>query len=176
MICRYKNFFPEISDKAFVAPTAVVIGDVKIEGGASVWFGAVLRGDIDKIRIGKNTSIQDNTVIHVTGGKYPTLVGNNVIVGHGCILHGCVIEDGALIGMGAVIMDNAKIGKNSIIAAGSVVVPGTVVPENSVYAGIPAKFKREVKPNDLSEMKRILANYSKVTDNYINGDFEILRR
>lgn len=176
MICRYKDFFPEISDKAFVAPTATVIGDVKIKEGASVWFGAVLRGDIDKIIIGKNTSIQDNTVIHVTGGKYPTIVGNNVIVGHGCILHGCVIEDGALIGMGAIIMDNVKIGENSIVAAGSVVIPGTIIPGNSVFAGIPAKFKREVKSGDLSEMKRILGNYSKVTKNYINGDFEILRR
>lgn len=174
MICRYKEFVPKISEKAFVAPTATVIGNVMVEDGASVWFGAVLRGDIDKIRIGKNSSIQDNTVIHVTGGKYPTIVGENVIVGHGCILHGCTIEDGALIGMGAVVMDDVKIGKHSIVAAGAVVVPHTEIPPFSVVAGIPAKVIRKVKESDLKEMERILGNYSRVTKNYLLGDFEVL--
>ncbi len=174
MICRYKEFVPKISEKAFVAPTATVIGNVMVEDGASVWFGAVLRGDIDKIRIGKNSSIQDNTVIHVTGGKYPTIVGENVIVGHGCILHGCTIEDGALIGMGAVVMDDVKIGKHSIVAAGAVVVPHTEIPPFSVVAGIPAKVIRKVKESDLKEMERILGNYSRVTKNYLSGDFEVL--
>lgn len=175
MICRYKDFIPKISEKAFVAPNATVIGDVVIEEGASIWFGAVLRGDIDKIRIGKNTSIQDNTVIHVTGGKYPTIVGENVIVGHGCILHGCTIKEGALIGMGAVVMDDVEIGKNSIVAAGAVVVPHTKIPDNSVVAGVPAKIIREVGEEDLKEMERILGNYSRVTKNYLSGDFEVLR-
>jgi len=175
MICRYKGFIPEISEKAFVAPNATVIGDVVIEDGASIWFGAVLRGDIDKIRIGKNSSIQDNTVIHVTGGKYPTIVGENVIVGHGCILHGCTVEDGALIGMGAVVMDDVKIGKNSIVAAGAVVVPHTEIPPFSVVAGIPAKVIRKVKESDLKEMERILGNYSRITENYLSGDFEVLK-
>jgi len=175
MICRYKGFIPEISEKAFVAPTATIIGDVVIEDGASIWFGAVLRGDIDKIRIGKNSSIQDNTVIHVTGGKYPTIVGDNVIVGHGCILHGCTVEDGALIGMGAVVMDDVKIGKNSIVAAGAVVVPHTEIPPFSVVAGIPAKVIRKVKESDLKEMERILGNYSRITENYLSGDFEVLK-
>ncbi len=174
MICRYKEFVPKISEKAFVASTATVIGNVMVEDGASVWFGAVLRGDIDKIRIGKNSSIQDNTVIHVTGGKYPTIVGENVIVGHGCILHGCTIEDGALIGMGAVVMDDVKIGKHSIVAAGAVVVPHTEIPPFSVVAGIPAKVIRKVKESDLKEMERILGNYSRVTKNYLSGDFEVL--
>ena len=174
MICRYKDLIPKVSDKAFVAPNATVIGDVVIEEGASIWFGAVLRGDIDKIRIGKNTSIQDNTVIHVTGGKYPTIIGSNVIVGHGCILHGCTIKDNALIGMGAIVMDDVEIGKNSIVAAGAVVVPHTKIPDNSVVAGVPAKVIREVKQEDLKEMERILGNYSRVTKNYLSGDFEVL--
>ncbi len=175
MICRYKDFIPNISDNAFVAPNATVIGDVVIEDDASIWFGAVLRGDIDKIRIGKNTSIQDNTVIHITGGKYPTIIGDNVIVGHGCILHGCTIKDNALIGMGAVVMDDVEIGKNSIVAAGAVVVPHTKIPDNSVVAGVPARVIREVKEGDLKEMERILGNYSRVAKNYLSGDFEVLR-
>ena len=175
MICRYKDFVPKVSDNAFVAPNATVIGDVVIEEGASIWFGAVLRGDIDKIRIGKNSSIQDNTVIHVTGGKYPTIIGDNVIVGHGCILHGCIIKDNALIGMGAIVMDNVEIGKNSIVAAGAVVVPHTKIPDNSVVAGVPAKVIREVKEGDLKEIERILGNYSRVTKNYLSGDFDVLR-
>ncbi len=175
MLYRYKDFIPEISEKAFVAPTASIIGDVIVEDGASIWFGAVLRGDIDKIRIGKNSSIQDNTVIHVTGGKYPTIVGENVIVGHGCILHGCTIKDGALIGMGAIIMDDVEIGKNSIVAAGSVVPPHTKVPDFSVVAGVPAKVKRKVNESDLKEMERILGNYKRVANNYLSGDFDALK-
>ncbi|BBB32117.1 conserved hypothetical protein [Thermotomaculum hydrothermale] len=174
MICRYKGFIPQISDKAFVAPTATIIGDVVVEEGASIWFGAVLRGDIDKIRIGKNSSIQDNTVIHVTGGKYPTIVGDNVIVGHGCILHGCEIKNRALIGMGAIVMDDVVIGENSIVAAGAVVIPHTKVPPNSVVAGIPARVIREVKDSDLKEMERILGNYSRVTKSYLSNDFEVI--
>lgn len=174
MICRYKDFVPEISEKAFVAPNAVIIGDVVVEDEASIWFGVVLRGDIDKIRIGKNTSIQDNTVVHVTGGKYPTIVENNVIVAHGCILHGCTVKSGAMIGMGAIVMDNVTVGENSIVAAGSVVTPGTVIPPGSVFAGIPAKFKREITEKDLSEFKRILGNYSRVRENYLGDSFEIL--
>jgi carbonic anhydrase/acetyltransferase-like protein (isoleucine patch superfamily) len=134
---------PEIAQDAFIAPTAVLIGDVKIHAGASIWFGAVLRGDNSSIVIGEGSNVQDNCVIHCAD-DLPTIVGANVTVGHMAMLEGCVIGDGALIGMGAVVLQRATVGANALIAAGAVVGEGTEIPGSVLAAGVPAKVKKEL--------------------------------
>ena len=133
---------PKLADDVFVAPGAVIVGDVTLAEGASIWYNTVIRGDEGYIKIGARTNIQDLCMLHTTGGLSNMDVGADVTVGHNAILHGCVIGDRCLIGMGAVIMDNAVIGAGSVVAAGAVVLENTVVPESSVVAGIPAKVKK----------------------------------
>ena len=134
---------PVIAVDAFIAPTAVIIGDVEIESGASVWFGVVLRGDVGPIRIGQRTNIQDNTVIHLDQDA-PAMLGEDVTIGHGAIVHGCTVEAGAQVGMGAIVLSRAVIGAGSMIAAGAVVPEGMVVPPGSVVMGVPGRVRREV--------------------------------
>lgn len=151
---------PEIGDDCFLAETATLIGDVTLGNNCSVWFNAVLRGDVHYIKIGKNTNIQDNAVVHATYKKSPTNIGNNVTIAHGAIVHGCTIKDNVMIGMNAVVLDDAVIESNSIIAAGSVVTKGTIVESGSVYAGIPAKKIKEISPDLLEgEINRIANAY-----------------
>jgi gamma-carbonic anhydrase len=130
---------PKISPGVFIAPGAVVIGDVEIGEGSSVWYNTVIRGDVGRARIGKNTNIQDLCMLHMSTGRSDLIIGDEVTVGHRAILHGCVIEDRCLIGMGAIVMDNAVIGRGSIVAAGAVVLENTVIPPGSLAAGVPAK-------------------------------------
>lgn len=132
---------PQIAEGAFVAPTAVLIGDVVVHAGSSIWFGAVLRADFAQILIGPGTNIQDNCVLH-TADHLPTIVGTNVTVGHLCMLEGCVVEDGALIGMNSTLLNRVHIGAGSVIAAGSVVREGVHIPPNVLAAGVPAQIKR----------------------------------
>src|ERR687885_2428021 len=132
---------PQVAPDAFVAPTAVLIGDVVVEEGASVWFGAVLRADFNKIVVGAGSSVQDNCVLH-TNEDLPTLIGSNVTVGHLSMLHGCVVEDGALIGMGSIVLDRARIGRGAMLAAGSVVNEGGEIPPGVLAAGAPAQGKK----------------------------------
>jgi carbonic anhydrase/acetyltransferase-like protein (isoleucine patch superfamily) len=145
----------------FIAPTATVIGNVRLGDQVSVWYGAVLRGDSEAITIGARSNVQDNAVIHCTYEKNPTSIGNNVSIGHAAIVHGCTVHDNVLIGMGAIVMDRAVIGSNSIIAAGAVVLEGTIVPEGSIFAGVPAKKVKDISPEKISgEIERIANNYS----------------
>ena len=134
---------PQIAPDAFIAPTAVLIGDVVIEEGASVWFGAVLRADFSRIVVGAGSNIQDNSVLHTNEGL-PTLIGSGVTVGHLSMLHGCVIEDGALIGMGSIVLDRARIGRRAMLAAGSVVDEDGEIPSGVLAAGVPAEVKKEL--------------------------------
>jgi len=134
---------PRVAPDAFVAPTAVLIGDVVVEEGASVWFGAVLRGDFNRIVVGSGTSVQDNCVIH-TNEDLPTTIGSNVTVGHLSLLEGCEIEDGALIGMGSIVLNRARVGRRAMLAAGSVVKEGGEVPDEVLAAGVPAQVKKEL--------------------------------
>ncbi len=151
---------PKIQPSCFIAENAVIIGDVEIDDNSSVWYNVVIRGDVNFIRIGKNTNIQDNTTIHATYEKYPTIIGNYVTVGHNAIIHACTIEDKVLIGMGAIIMDNATIGTGSIIAAGCVITPGTIVEPYSLYAGVPGKKIKSLNPEQAeSEILRYANNY-----------------
>ena len=132
---------PQVASDAFVAPTAVLIGDVVVEEGASVWFGAVLRADFSRIVVGTGSNIQDNSVLHTNEGQ-PTLIGSNVTVGHLSMLHGCIIEDEALIGMGSIVLDRARIGRRTMLAAGSVVSEGGEIPPEVLAAGAPAEVKK----------------------------------
>ncbi len=150
---------PLIADDAFVAPNAVVIGDVVIESGASIWFGVVLRGDVAPIRIGRRTNVQDNTVIHVDADA-PTTLGEDVTIGHAAIVHGCVVEDGAQVGMGAIVLSHAVIGSGSMIAAGAVVPEGMSVPSGSVVMGVPGRVRRDVSDEERGALRQRAAAYS----------------
>jgi carbonic anhydrase/acetyltransferase-like protein (isoleucine patch superfamily) len=150
---------PKIADDAFIAPNAVLIGDVEIGRGASVWFGVVLRGDVGPIRIGARTNIQDNTVIHLDADA-PITLGEDVTIGHGAIVHGCVVEDGAQVGMGAIVLSGARIGAGSMIAAGAVVPERMVVPPGSVVMGVPGKVRRDVTPDEREALFGRAAGYS----------------
>ena len=144
----------------FFADNAAIIGDVVIGDFCSIWFNTVIRGDVNKIRIGNNVNIQDGSVIHATYKKSSTSVGNYVSVGHNAIIHGCTIDDFVLIGMGSIVMDNAKISSNTIIAAGSVILENTVVEPNSIYGGVPAKKIKEINESkSKKEIERIAKNY-----------------
>ncbi len=134
---------PNVAPDAFVAPTAVLIGDVIVEEGASIWFGAVLRGDFDRIVVGAGSSVQDNCVLHTNEGL-PTIVGKNVTVGHLSLLEGCVIEDGAIVGMGSIVLNRARVGRRALLAAGSVVIEDGEIPTEVLAAGAPAEAKKEL--------------------------------
>ena len=167
MIIDYKNHTPKISDSAFIAPNATVIGDVEIGDNSSVFFGSVVRGDIAPVRIGSNTNVQDLSVLHQTPGLSLTL-GDNVTVGHKVTLHSCTVKNGALIGMDSIVLDEAVIGENAFIGAGSLVTGGTVIPPNTLAFGRPAKVVRELTSEDLEEMKRINETYVGHIPNYKN--------
>jgi carbonic anhydrase/acetyltransferase-like protein (isoleucine patch superfamily) len=143
MIIELDGKTPQVAEDAFIAPTAVLIGDVTVHAGASIWFGAVLRGDNSAIVIGPGSNVQDNCVVHCAD-DLPTLVGSNVTVGHMAMLEGCEIGDGALIGMGAVVLQRATVGANALVAAGAVVGEGTEIPNGVLAAGVPAKVKKEL--------------------------------
>lgn len=153
---------PQIPESCFVAPNATIVGDVTMGNDCSIWFNAVVRGDVNSIIIGDTVNIQDGACIHCTYEKTKTIIGNNVSIGHHAIVHGCKIEENVLIGMGAIVMDDAVIGANSIVAAGAVVLEGTEVPPNTVYAGVPAKKVKDMNP-ELSQhyIERIAKNYVK---------------
>lgn len=153
---------PQFGDNCFIAPNATLLGDVIMGDECSIWFNAVVRGDVNFIRIGNRVNVQDGTVIHCTYEKNPTIIGNNVSIGHNAIVHGCTLSDDVLIGMGAIIMDRCEIKSNSIIAAGAVVLEGTVVEEGSIYAGVPAKKVKDISAELIhGEINRIAKNYLK---------------
>ena len=174
MIIEYKGRRPKISPKAFIAPTAVLIGDVTVGDDSSIWFGAVLRSDQNQnpIVIGARTSIQDNCVIHQ--GEAPTIIEDDVTVGHGAIMEGCVIRRGAIIGMNATILENTEIGEESLIAAGSVVVPHTKIPPHVLAAGTPAKVKKEISGEALNWIKMGSSTYANLCRSYLGGDYKII--
>ena len=151
---------PIIPEDCYVAENATIVGDVSFGDSCSVWFNAVVRGDVNYIKIGNKVNIQDGAVIHCTYQKYPTIIGDNVSIGHNAIVHGCVVQDNVLIGMGAIVMDNCTIESNSIIAAGAVVTQNTVVTSGSIWAGVPAKKVKDLDQSGFSgEIERIANNY-----------------
>jgi carbonic anhydrase/acetyltransferase-like protein (isoleucine patch superfamily) len=151
---------PQIPNDCYVAPNATIVGDVVMGSECSVWFNAVVRGDVNSIRMGNKVNIQDGACIHCTYQKTKTVLGNNVSIGHHAIVHGCTVEDNVLIGMGAIVMDGVRIGSNSIIAAGAVVLENTEVPPGSIFAGVPAKKVKDISQELLKgEVERIANNY-----------------
>jgi carbonic anhydrase/acetyltransferase-like protein (isoleucine patch superfamily) len=151
---------PSLGKNTFVAPNATIVGDVICGEDCSFWFNAVVRGDVNSIRLGDKVNIQDGAVIHCTYQKTKTILGNNVSVGHNAIVHGSLVHDNVLIGMGAIVMDNCEIGSNSIIAAGAVLTEGTIVPSGCIYAGVPAKKVKDISEELISgEINRIANNY-----------------
>jgi carbonic anhydrase/acetyltransferase-like protein (isoleucine patch superfamily) len=166
LIRSYRGHTPQIAATAYIDPAAVIIGDVTIGEHASVWPGAVIRGDVHWIRIGARTNIQDNSVLHVMGDDHPLTIGDGVTVGHGVILHGCTVESRCLIGMGSIILNGAKIGTGSIVAAGTLVAEGTVVPPGSLFMGHPGKFRRALTAEDLESLDRYAARYVEYKETY----------
>lgn len=153
---------PQIADDCFIAENATIVGEVTIGKQCSIWFNAVLRGDVHFIKIGNKVNVQDGAVIHATYQKSPTTIGNNVSIGHNAIVHGCTIKDNVLIGMGSIVMDDCIVESNSIIAAGAVVTKNTLVESGSIYAGIPAKKVKDISAELVSgEINRIADNYVK---------------
>ena len=157
---------PQVASDAFVAPTAVLIGDVVVEEGASIWFGAVLRADFSRIVVGTGSNIQDNSVLHTNEGQ-PTLIGSNVTVGHLSMLHGCIIEDEALIGMGSIVLDRARIGRRTMLAAGSVVSEGGEIPPEVLAAGAPAEVKKALDGSSSKWVATAAHEYRKLRLRYM---------
>lgn len=161
LILPVEGVYPKFGNDCFLAPNSTIVGDVITGDQCSFWFNAVVRGDVNSIRLGNKVNVQDGAVLHATYQKTKTIVGNNVSIGHNAIVHGCTVHDNVLIGMGAIVMDNAVIHSNSIIAAGAVVLEGTVVKAGSIYAGVPAK-----KIKDISE-ELIKGEIDRIANNYI---------
>ena len=162
VILPVQDKYPEIPSDCFVAENATIVGEVTMGSSCSVWFNAVIRGDVHYIKIGNKVNIQDGAVIHATYQKSPTNIGNNVSIGHNAIVHGCTIQDNVLIGMGSIIMDDCIVESNSIIAAGAVVTKNTRVEAGSIYAGVPAKKVKDISEELISgEIDRIANNYVK---------------
>lgn len=164
MISNFEHHSPVIHTRAFVHDEAVIIGQVSIGAGSSIWPGTVLRGDMGHIAIGENTSIQDGSICHITEGLSETVVGNRVTVGHRVILHGCIVEDNCLIGMGSILLDNCVVGKGSLVAAGSLITVGKKIPPNSLVMGSPAKVIRELNEREREMIEggwRTYIEYSK---------------
>ena len=165
MILTYKDKKPVMGQNVFVAPTAIIIGDVEVQDGASIWYGVVIRGDVASIRIGKNTNIQDNCTIHVDYGS-PAIIGDHVSVGHNAVIHGCLIEGECLIGINAVVLSGAIVRSGSVVAAGSVVTAGQEVGPHHLVAGIPAKFKKTLSETPNEIIQKPLRDYHELSKQY----------
>jgi carbonic anhydrase/acetyltransferase-like protein (isoleucine patch superfamily) len=169
MIHAYGTTRPQIHATAFVEPSAHVIGNVTLGEDASVWFGSVLRGDVNEIRVGRGTNIQDGTIVHVNRGGTPTIVEDFVTVGHAARLHGCHIASHCLIGIGSIVLDGVDLGEYCLVAAGSLVTPGTKAPPRSLLMGAPARVRREVDGADLDLIRRSADNYIGLKNEYLRG-------
>lgn len=166
MIRNHTGRTPRIAGSAFIAESADVIGDVEVGENASVWFQTVLRGDIEPIRVGAHSNIQDGSVVHTVLGS-PVTVGDWVTVGHRAVLHGCTIESHCLIGMGAIVLNNARVGEGSIVAAGALVLENTVIPPRSLYLGVPARFQRQLTEADRFFIDAHATHYLQYKENYL---------
>lgn len=162
IILPYRGIYPTIDETAFIAPGAVVIGDVHIGAGSSVWYGCVIRGDVRHIRIGENTNIQDGTMIHVSREEGPTIIGSNVTIGHKAILHACLLNDLSFVGMGAVVMDFAVVETGAMVAAGALITPGKKVLTGEIWAGSPAHYLRGLSEEERDFLPVSAANYVKL--------------
>ena len=161
-IAAFLDHSPEIDDHAFIAPTAAVIGAVRIGAGSSIWYQVTVRGDNNYITIGTGTNIQDNSCIHISSREFPTIIGNYVSVGHSALVHACTLEDHSFVGMGAIVMDGAVIERDAMLAAGALLTPGTRIPSGELWAGRPATKMRMLTPQDIADNRRIARHYIEV--------------
>lgn len=169
MIRSFKDIEPQIHPSAFVEASAHVIGDVHIGAESSVWFNTVVRGDVHFIRIGSRTNVQDNCVLHVRNGTCPTILENEVTVGHSVTLHGCYVERGSLIGIGSILLDDVLIGDHSIVAAGALLSPGTIIPPRSLVMGMPARVKRTLSDEEVVGLDVFWKNYVELSKVYLQS-------
>jgi len=160
IIRPHGDLAPRIHESAFVAETALVVGDVEVGEDSSIWFGAVVRGDVHRIRIGARTNVQDLTVIHVTGGAHPAAIGDDVTIGHRAVLHGCTVQNRCLVGIGAIVLDGAVVGPEAMVGAGALVPPGMVVPGGTLVMGTPARVKRELTAEEIAYFRRSAQSYA----------------
>jgi gamma-carbonic anhydrase len=160
---------PQIADDVFIAPGAQIIGRVTIGAGSSIWFNCVLRGDVGAIHVGARSNIQDGSIVHVTGGRFDTHIGDDVLIGHGCIIHGCRIESGAFIGMGAIVLDGAVVEGGGMLAAGALLTPGKRVPAGELWAGRPAKYLRALSADEMAANRAGAAGYARLAQVYRAG-------
>ena len=161
-IAAFLDHSPEIDDHAFIAPTAAVIGAVRIGAGSSIWYQVTVRGDNNYITIGTGTNIQDNSCIHISSREFPTVIGNYVSVGHSALVHACTLEDHSFVGMGAIVMDGAVIERDAMLAAGALLTPGKRIPSGELWAGQPATKMRMLTPQDIADNRRIARHYIEV--------------
>lgn len=169
MVLGHRGHEPRLHPDVWVAPGAAVIGDVEIDAGSSVWFGAVVRGDIHSIRIGARTNLQDHSVVHVTRDRYPVRIGDEVTVGHRATVHGCTVGDGALVGIAAVVLDGAEIGEEALVGAGALVPPGAVVAPRTLVVGTPARAVRVLSPAEIEEQRARALAYVQDARTYAAG-------
>lgn len=169
MIRRYKDVLPRIDNTAFIEESCQVIGDVEIGRDSSVWFNAVIRGDVNFIRIGERTNIQDGCVLHVTKDTHPLILGDDITVGHAVTLHGCTVRDRCLIGMGAIVLDGAEVGEDSIIGAGALVKEGMKVEAGTLVVGVPARVVRKLSAEEKARIKKSAVNYINYSADYKDG-------
>lgn len=166
---RYGGKSPRLGQRVFVAENATLIGEVELADDVSIWFGAVLRGDIHFIRVGARTNIQDNCVLHVEQGTGPAILGEEVTVGHAAVVHGCTVERGALIGIGAKVLSGAVIGEQALVGGGALVGEGMQVPPRTLAVGVPARVKRDLKPEEIARLERSWRNYVAYKDEYLKA-------
>lgn len=169
LILPYKGIMPKIAGDAFIAPGAVVIGDVEIGSRSNVWFGCVIRGDVNTIRIGEGTNIQDGSVVHVTRKTGPTKIGSGVTIGHMALLHACTLEDGSFVGMQATVMDGAVVESGGMAAAGALVTPGKRIPKGQIWAGNPARYLRDLKQEEVDFITVSAQHYMDLAAEYRNA-------
>ncbi|SDF08852.1 MULTISPECIES: gamma carbonic anhydrase family protein [Thalassobaculum] len=160
---------PRVATGAFIAETAVLIGEVEIGEDASIWYGTVLRGDGQSITVGARTNIQDGTIVHITSDRFPTVIGSGITIGHGAIIHACTLEDDSFVGMGATVMDGAVVQRHAMVAAGALVTPGKLVPTGELWAGSPAKKMRDLTEADFDQIHRSAEHYCELARSYMVG-------
>lgn len=169
VVLPFKGRMPRIASDAYIAPTAAIIGDVEIGSQSSIWFGCVIRGDVNMIRIGERTNIQDSTILHVDSRRYGTFVGDDVLIGHGAIIHACMVEDHAVIGIRATILDGAVVERGAMVAACALIPPGKVVKQGELWAGSPARKVRDITPEESDDLADLTAGYVELAKAYMGG-------
>lgn len=170
LIRTHQGVTPKIDEQVFLAETAVIIGDVEIEEHSGIWYGCVLRGDGNHIRVGKRTNIQDGTIVHIQSNDLPCLIGSDVTIGHQCLIHACTLEDYSFVGMGATVLDGAVVESRAMVAAGSMVTPGKVVKAGELWAGSPAKYMRDLTDKDYEMFDRTASHYWELAQSFMSGD------